>query len=352
MAVGSSAKRAPIQVPCPWHREPMQRLLDQHAQGRLPHALLFAGAAGIGKFRLAQALAQALLCERPAAGLACGECDGCHLSVAGTHPDFQTLAPEPGSNTIKIDQVRRLLEFAGRTAQYGGARVALIAPAEGLNRSAQNALLKTLEEPGEGLVLLLVSDQPSLLLPTIRSRCQQRHLPLPPGDQALAWLTPQTGEREAAALLAAAQGAPLRALGLQDADWFAAREQLAGQLVAVARGRASPAQAGQVLARQDPRVMAGVLYGWLARAAVLAALSEEGGEEGGEADPATVTDPKVEPLLRELAGQVPPIRLLAAARRVMEGRRQLLAGANPNKELLMEQWLLILVGVDASASGF
>ncbi|MFC6329308.1 DNA polymerase III subunit delta' C-terminal domain-containing protein, partial [Alloalcanivorax gelatiniphagus] len=123
-------------------------------------------------------------------------------------------------------------------------------------------------------------------------------------------------------------------------------------LVAVARGRASPAQAGQVLARQDPRVMAGVLYGWLARAAVLAALSEEGGEEGGEADPATVTDPKVEPLLRELAGQVPPIRLLAAARRVMEGRRQLLAGANPNKELLMEQWLLILVGVDASASGF
>ncbi|MCC4309295.1 DNA polymerase III subunit delta' [Alcanivorax marinus] len=348
MAVSASAKRAPIQVPCPWHRDEMQRLLDQHARGRLPHALLLAGAAGIGKYRLAQALAQALLCERPAAGLACGECDGCHLSVAGTHPDFQTLAPEPGSNTIKIDQVRRLLEFAGRTAQYGGARVALIAPAEGLNRSAQNALLKTLEEPGEGLVLILVSDQPSLLLPTIRSRCQQRHLPLPPGEAALAWLTPQTGEHEAAALLAAAQGAPLRALALQEADWFAAREQLAGQLLAVARGRASPAQAGQVLAGQDPRVMAGVLYGWLARAAVLAAL----GEEGGEADPATVTDPKVEPLLRQLAAQVPPARLLAAARRVMEGRRQLLAGANPNKELLMEQWLLILVGVDASASGF
>ncbi|MCQ6262347.1 DNA polymerase III subunit delta' [Alloalcanivorax profundimaris] len=348
MAVSQSQSRAPIQVPCPWHRDEMQRLLDQHGQGRLPHALLFAGAAGIGKFRLAQALAQALLCEQPRGGLACGECGGCHLSAAGTHPDAQTLAPEAGANGIKIDQVRRLVEFAGRTAQYGGARVALIAPAEALNRSAQNALLKTLEEPGRGLVLLLVSDQPSLLLPTIRSRCQQRHLPLPGRDAALEWLTPQVGERDAPALLAAAQGAPLRALGLQEADWFAAREQLAGQLLAVARGHASPAQAGQALAAHDPRVMAGVLYGWLARASVLAAL----GEQGGEADPATVTDPKVEPLLRQLAAQVPPARLLRAAHRVMEGRRQLLGGANPNKELLMEQWLLVLVGVDASASGF
>ena len=348
MAVSDSQSRAPIQVPCPWHRDEMQRLLEQHGQGRLPHALLFAGAAGTGKFRLAQSLAQALLCAHPRAGLACGECDGCHLSAAGTHPDAQTLVPEAGSNTIKIDQVRRLVEFAGRTAHFGGARVALIAPAEALNRSAQNALLKTLEEPGEGLVLILVSDQPSLLLPTIRSRCQQRHLPLPGRDAALEWLIPQVGERDAPALLAAAQGAPLRALGLQEADWFAAREKLAGQLLAVALGHASPAQAGQVLAGHDPRVMAGVLYGWLARASVLAAL----GEQGGDADPATVTDPKVEPLLRQLAAQVPPARLLRAAHRVMEGRRQLLAGANPNKELLMEQWLLVLVGVDASASGF
>lgn len=356
MAVNRSTSEAAIQVPCPWHRDEMQRLLEQYAAGRFPHALLLAGAAGIGKYRLAQALAQALLCERPTGGLACGECDGCHLSVAGTHPDFQTLVPEPGSNVIKIDQVRRLLEFAGRTAQYSGARVALIAPAEGLNRSAQNALLKTLEEPGAGLILVLVSDQPSLLLPTVRSRCQRRQLPLPDAGVALQWLTPQVGEREATALLAAAQGAPLRALSLQQADWFAAREQLAGQLLAVARGHTSPAQAGQVLAAHEPRVMASVIHGWLARSAVLAALGEHGSEEGGgqgaEGDPTTITDARVEPLLRRLAAQVPPARLLAAARRVMEGRRQLLAGANPNKELLMEQWLLILVGVDASAGGF
>lgn len=352
MAVTRSTTPAPIQAPCPWHRDELQRLLEQHRAGRLPHALLLCGSAGTGKYRLAQSLAQALLCEHPVTGLACGECAGCHLSVAGSHPDLQTLAPEAGSNTIKIDQVRRLLEFASRTAQYNGARVALIAPAEGLNRSAQNALLKTLEEPGAGLILILVSDQPSLLLPTIRSRCQQRYLPLPPADAALRWLAPQVGESEAAALLAAAQGAPLRALGLQQADWFANREQLAGQLLAVARGRTSPAQAGQILAAYEPRLIAAVLYGWLARAAVLAALREQPGERNSEADPATVTDPKVEPLLKQLAAQVPPARLLVAARRVMDGRRQLLAGANPNKELLMEQWLLVLVGVDACAGGF
>ena len=115
------ALNAPIQVPCPWHREEMQRLLEQHAQGRLPHALLLAGAAGSGKFRLAQSLAQALLCENPSAGLACGQCHGCHLSAAGTHPDAHTLVPEGTSLGIKIDQVRRLVEF-GRTLKRYSSR--------------------------------------------------------------------------------------------------------------------------------------------------------------------------------------------------------------------------------------
>lgn len=331
--------KAPIQVPCPWHQEEMQRLFDQYRQGRLPHALLLAGTAGIGKQRLAQSLAQTLLCSNPAGALACGQCDACHLSAAGTHPDLHTLAPEGDSRVIKIDQVRRLVDFCSRTAHYNGARVALIAPAEALNRNAQNALLKTLEEPGEGLVLILVSHQPSLLLATVRSRCQQRQLPLPAGPAALQWLIPQVGEQEAAALLAAAQGAPLRAAALQDAEWFAARQRLVEQLVAVAQGRVSPTQGAQVLAAFEPRILAEVLYGWLARAARLAALGEHSAAPAGE-----VSDPLVEPALAQLARAVPAARLLRVAQRIMEGRRQLLAGANPNKELLMEGWLLALVG--------
>tara|TARA_R110001606_G_scaffold21302_1_gene75229 strand:+ start:78854 stop:79822 length:969 start_codon:yes stop_codon:yes gene_type:complete len=319
----------------------MERFVEQHRQGRLPHALLLTGSAGIGKARLARSLAQTLLCQRPAGALPCGQCDACHLSAAGTHPDLQSLAPEGDSRVIKIDQVRRLVEFCSRTAQYNGARVALIAPAEALNRSAQNALLKTLEEPGEGMVLILISHQPSLLLPTVRSRCQRRSLPLPAAEPALRWLVPQVGEREAPALLAAAQGAPLRAVELQDAEWFAARGRLINELVAVAQGRVSPSQGAQALAAHDPRIMAQVLYGWLARAARLACCLDGQGEQS-DMPSGEVHDPLVEPALAQLARAVPATRLLRVAQRVMEGRRQLLGGANPNKELLMEQWLLAL----------
>ena len=328
---------AKVQAPCPWHGDAMAQLLDQHAQGRLPHALLLTGAKGIGKLRLAESLAQTLLCEKPSAGLPCGHCQGCQLSTAGTHPDLHRLSPEEKSKTIKIDQVRKLVGFATRTAQYSGYRVAIIYPAEALNRNAQNALLKTLEEPGAQTLLLLVSDQPTLLLRTIRSRCQQRTLPLPERDQALQWLQSQVGE-SAASLLDAAQGAPLQALALEQADWFADRARLLDTLVSVAEGRQSVAQASPVLAKHDPTEMAGVIYGWLSRC-----LHQRfSGQQSADASLA--------PLLDRLSKAVPPARLLRAAQRVLEGRRALLSGANPNKELLYEQWLLVLVGVDAAAA--
>ncbi|BAP13992.1 MAG: DNA polymerase III subunit delta' [Alcanivorax borkumensis] len=328
---------AKVQVPCPWHSDAMAQLLDQHARGRLPHALLLSGPKGIGKLRLAESLAQTLLCEKPSAGLPCGHCQGCQLSTAGTHPDLYRLSPEEKSKTIKIDQVRKLVAFATRTAQYSGYRVAIISPAEALNRNAQNALLKTLEEPGTQTLLLLVSDQPTLLLPTIRSRCQQRILPLPVKEHALQWLQSQVGE-SAASLLDAAQGAPLRALALEQAEWFADRTRLLDTLVRVAEGRQSVAQASPVLAKHDPTEMASVIYGWLSRS-----LNQRfSGQQSSDA--------LLAPLLERLNKAVPPARLLRAAQRVLEGRRALLSGANPNKELLYEQWLLVLVGVDAAAA--
>ncbi|MCG8391488.1 MAG: DNA polymerase III subunit delta' [Pseudomonadales bacterium] len=329
--------RARIQVPCPWHQDAMVQLVEQHAQGRLPHALLFSGPRGVGKLRMAESLAQTLLCEKPAGGLPCGQCQGCQLSTAGTHPDLHRLSPEAGSRAIKIDQVRQLVSFATRTAQYGGYRVAIIQPAEALNRNAQNALLKTLEEPGGQTLLILVSDQPTLLLPTIRSRCQQRLLPVPERQQALEWLQGQVGD-SAASLLDAAQGAPLHALALEQADWFADREKLLEALVSVAEGRQSVAQASPLLAKHDPTEMAGVIYGWLSRS-LHQSIS-------GEAS----ADSRLAPLLERLGRAVPPARLLRAGQRVLEGRRALLSGANPNKELLYEQWLLVLVGVDAAAA--
>lgn len=326
---------ARVQVPCPWHMSQLSQLLDQQQQGRLPHALLLSGPAGIGKRRLAESFAQTLLCEKPV-GVPCGQCQGCQLSSAGTHPDFHTLTPESGSKVIKIDQVRQLVSFATRTAQYQGYRVAIIAPAEALNRNAQNALLKTLEEPGEKTVLLLVSDQPSLLLPTIRSRCQQRTLPLPPSDEAQQWLADQVGDA-APALLNAAQGAPLRALALEQSEWFADRKALLAALVGVAQGQRSPIEGASAFQRHDVTEMAGVLYGWISQALA------------GHFAQQPVLDDTLAPLLEQLASVVPAPRLLRLAQRLLEGRRALLAGANPNKELLYEQWLLVLTGVDAAA---
>lgn len=328
---------ARVQVPLPWHQDEMVRLLDQHRQDRLPHALLISGPRGIGKLRLAESLAQTLLCNS-GSDFPCGKCQGCQLSTAGTHPDYHRLSPEEGSKVIKIDQVRQLVNFATRTAQYDGYRIAILSPAEALNRNAQNALLKTLEEPGNKTLLMLISDQPTLLLPTIRSRCQQRTLGLPSREQALEWLQGQASDPSS--LLDAAQGAPLQALALEQADWFADRARLLETVVSVAEGRQTSAQASSVLAKHDPIEMAAVIYGWLGRSLKQSVAEEES------------ADPQLAPLLKRLAAAVPAARLLRAAQRVLEGRRALLSGANPNKELLYEQWLLVLVGVDAVPVGY
>ncbi|HMV01241.1 MAG TPA: DNA polymerase III subunit delta', partial [Rhodocyclaceae bacterium] len=144
---------------------------------RLPHALLLAGPRGLGKFALAQAFASGLLCEQPGMdGRSCGTCIACGWMAQGNHPDFRLLQPEAlaagdegadegkgdkkkASQQITIDQVRELDDFLNVGTHRSGLRVILVHPAEAMNRSTANALLKSLEEPGAGTVFLLVSDE-------------------------------------------------------------------------------------------------------------------------------------------------------------------------------------------------
>jgi DNA polymerase-3 subunit delta' len=203
-----------------------------HAErARLPHALLLHGRRGIGKRAFALELGRSLLCQTPKADEACGECNSCHLFEIGNHPDFRLIEPmesEEGDGStrarnIAIGQIRALEDFIGLTTLHHGARVIVLHPAESLNAAAANALLKTLEEPTEHTLFLLVSHQPQQLLATVRSRCHQTAMALPEPQAARAWVAAQ-GSPDADLCLAVAGGAPLEALRYADGDYLAARK--------------------------------------------------------------------------------------------------------------------------------
>ncbi len=166
-----------------------QQYLGAQAVAGMPHALLLTGAAGIGKLSLAVRIAQKLLCQQhDQTENACGQCKACRMLAGGGHPDLALLQNEEDSQQIKVDQVRELIHSLNLTAGMSGYRVALIKDAERMNTNAANALLKTLEEPGDKTVLILCSAQPGRLPATIRSRCQLLHVPLPDSDSAVQYL--------------------------------------------------------------------------------------------------------------------------------------------------------------------
>jgi DNA polymerase-3 subunit delta' len=149
------------------------------AQRRLPPALLFSGPSGVGKRVLALAVGRALLCER-GDGDPCDRCATCSRAARGLHPDAVLVEPSGSPLSIKIEQVRDAVrEIAGKPFE-GRARTFVVDEAHLLTEQAQNALLKSLEEPPATSHVVLVTPSPQALLPTIRSRCQVlRFSPLP-----------------------------------------------------------------------------------------------------------------------------------------------------------------------------
>lgn len=199
----------------PW-LTPIWQQIDRYWQQQ-PHAWLLYGPPGIGKLAFAEHLAQALLCESLQPGhQPCGHCPSCHLFNQHSHPDFLLVSPEEADESkserklalIKVETVRKVLDFAHLSAHRGGRRVALIYPAESMNTQAANALLKILEEPPAGMTFILVSHHKDRLLPTIKSRCRQVALLKPNHEQALAYVQQRHGD-QAAELLAFHGGAPL-----------------------------------------------------------------------------------------------------------------------------------------------
>lgn len=153
------------------HERPLNMVKAMLARGRLPHALLITGPAGIGKYTLALALAQAVNCEQPERGEPCGICPACGKIERGAHPDVVVLEPEGRTRVIKIDAVRELRNQVAYHPFEGRTKVFIIRQAERMGNEAANALLKTLEEPPPQSLILLTAPEETDLLPTVVSRC-------------------------------------------------------------------------------------------------------------------------------------------------------------------------------------
>ena len=201
------------------------------ARGRPHHAYLVVGPEGVGKELLARLFAQAANCEAPELSQPCGVCQSCKAIARGNHSEVLWVRPlaewvargqvskadleAAPSREIRVDEVRQLSRRLSLAVASGRRKVAVLAPADALNERAQNALLKTLEEPPSATTFLLITAHPDVLLPTVRSRCQRVALgPLPLEVIEARLLREGASPAEARARAEGAQGSLGRALDL------------------------------------------------------------------------------------------------------------------------------------------
>ncbi len=239
----------------PWHSiRGHDRVVDSLrralAQGRMPHAFLFVGPAGVGKRTFALRLAQALLCEKVSESQLdpCGACPGCLQVLNGAHPDLIQVGKPEDRQELPIRVIRELCLDLGLKPARGSRKVAIVDDADDLNDEAANAFLKTLEEPPTGSVLILVGTSAELQLDTIISRCRVvRFDPL--SDEDLATLLVEQGvvktEDEARRLARTAEGSVARARGLASPALAPFRRTLLDE-IASPRGFDAPALAKKV----------------------------------------------------------------------------------------------------------
>ena len=231
------------------HADAEQTLLDAYRGGRIPHAWLIGGEAGIGKATLAYRMARFVLAHPDPAAPSVQNATS--LAVPADHPTARRISGQAHGDLLtlervinektgklftvtRVDDVRRTVPFFGSTAGEGGWRVAVVDPLEDLNREGENALLKVLEEPPPRALLLLVSHAPGRVLPTIRSRCRTLILrPLADEDVARAATAAKGENADANAIrdaAAAAGGSVGQALMLLEGDVLELRRQVVGLL--------------------------------------------------------------------------------------------------------------------------
>jgi DNA polymerase-3 subunit delta' len=311
----------------PWLQGAQQRLRSALAAQRMPHSLLLLSKPGLGAEQLANWITALVLCEshdtRP-----CGVCPSCQLLRADSHPDSHPVRLEEDAHQIKVDQVRGLIESLALKSYRGGYKVGVIEGAEALNANGANAFLKTLEEPTQNTVLILIA-RPSHHLPvTVASRCLRLTLAPPPAEVAVAWLRARAGANGPSwdAALALAGGAPLLALEFDASEVAALDADMQESVKQLTAGSVDVTLLADQWMRSNPGLRVMWLENWITRR-VHAALG--GATSHQSAEPVRLPAALLKPKIRAL------FELLDAAR---ELRR--LASTGMNQQLALEALLL------------
>ena len=219
----------------PWVQDKFDKLAELESTQKIGHAYLVQGQKGLGKESLVRDFSTYLFCQQNQEQAACDHCHACHLLSAGTHPDFKFITVEEGATQIKIEQIRDSRNFLAHTPLLGKYKILLINFADKMNINAANALLKNLEEPASNTLIFLLSHQPGLLLPTIRSRCQKIKISRPSEEIALSWLQQHMSNDQAKLCLQLAFGAPLQALNFADEERQQERREIQKRLLELLR---------------------------------------------------------------------------------------------------------------------
>ncbi|MCB8767550.1 DNA polymerase III subunit delta' [Acinetobacter soli] len=227
---------------------PWQATVWKSLTGRFPqlgHGLLFYGKSGSGKHAFALHFLSWVLCTQKKPEGACGECISCQWLKSDTHPNYVYITTDDDNKKqnakIKIEKIRDLLPFVQQTVD--GWRVIVIKPAEALNIASANALLKTLEEPGEKVLIILIADHYLKLPATIRSRLQHFSLDRMTFDQAQDYLSEQLPTLDPAdiqLLLNLSNDMPLKAVELAEADWFNKRRDFVSDWIKLVKQKNMP----------------------------------------------------------------------------------------------------------------
>ncbi len=206
----------------------LQRAIEK---GKTSHAYMLCGEEGSGRMPLAMAFASALLCEAGGAEV-CGQCHSCRRIAEGMHPDLHKVSHEK-PNTISVEDIRTQVIHDVGNRPYGSYKIYIVDEAEKMNEAAQNALLKTIEEPPSYAVLILLTTHADALLPTIRSRCVELTMKPVPDADIVRYLMEQESvpDYRARSIAAFAQNNLGRAVRLATSTEFEAqKDQVSGIL--------------------------------------------------------------------------------------------------------------------------